>query len=123
MFYGFIYIYLFIYIYKTPDDFYPIFPPFFFPFCLAPTLVALFQNHYVVPSLPCVHICLLSSIKEDISEASLCLCVPFMYISQPRWSWIDVLASKSKVCWWIFQDVKILSISPPGGTLSYGSRV
>ena len=48
----------------------------------------------------------------------------------PRWSRGNVLASSSKVRgfkpgWgrWIFQDLKILSTSPPEGTLSLGSLV
>ena len=42
----------------------------------------------------------------------------------------NVLVSRSKVRgfkpgwgWWSFQDVKILSTSPPGGTFSWGFRV
>ena len=51
-------------------------------------------------------------------------------IRRPQWSRGNVLASISQVHgfkpgWgrWIFQDVKILSTSPPGGTLSWRSRV
>ena len=52
-------------------------------------------------------------------------------ISRPRWSRGNLLASRSKVRgfkfglgrWVFFQDVEILSTSPPGGSLSWGSRV
>ena len=49
---------------------------------------------------------------------------------RPRWSQGNVIASRSKVRgfisgWsrWIFQDLKILSTSSPGETLSWGCRV
>ena len=48
-------------------------------------------------------------------------------VSRPQWSWGNVLTLRSKVrrfkpSWGhgFFQDVKILSTSPPGGTLSWG---
>ena len=43
-------------------------------------------------------------------------------LTDPRWSWGNVLASRS---WsrWISQDVQILIRSPLGGTLSWGYRV
>ena len=49
----------------------------------------------------------------------------FYILSRPRWSRGTVLASRSKVRWLdgFFQDVKSLSTSPPGGTLSWVSRV
>ena len=56
----------------------------------------------------------------------------YSYFGESRswWSHGNLLTSRSKVrefksSWggWIFQDVKILSTSPPGGTLSWGSRV
>ena len=50
--------------------------------------------------------------------------------SRPRWSRGNVLTSRSKdrgfkPGWgrWIFQVVKILSTSPPGGTLNWGFRI
>ena len=45
------------------DDFHSIFPPFpphFPPPCLASTLVGIFQYCHMAPSLPCVHIRLVS---------------------------------------------------------------
>ena len=51
-------------------------------------------------------------------------------LCRPRWSRGKVLASRSNVPGLnpdavdeFFQDVKILSTSPPGGTLRWGSRV
>ena len=50
--------------------------------------------------------------------------------SRTRWSWGNMVASRSKVRGsnttevdGFFQDLKILSTSPPRGTLSWGSRV
>ena len=61
---------------------------------------------------------------------SFSLFVCAFYICQQWWSQSNVFALRSKVYgyklgWgrWIFQDVKILSISPPGGTWSCRSQV
>ena len=50
----------------TSGDFHSIFTPP--PSCLTPSLVALFQNSHMAPSLPYVHIHLPPSYQEDICD-------------------------------------------------------
>ena len=65
----------------TSDNFHLIFPPSPHPFLSRNPLVAFLKNSHVVPSLPCVHIHLLSTDLErhlDCRNYQIRLCVFFL---------------------------------------------